>query len=419
MFKCAPPREHTTAKQVSPDLRHRVSPSSSSPQPIPCTLQYLPNNRVHSPEACVPGATRMPPRTRAGRRMTTSPSTSPPPPSTFNINNSPTATTATSPASASAATGSFTPGATTATRSSARLRKQQPPPPPAAEDDSSSPDAGTGTERATSNQKARAGDSSGRGPPSQPPFSSAAAAAGAETGLGGDGERRAWTMSSWAAGNRWVVLAIASGACAALNGVFAKLTTNDLTSQISRGISGFLGLSSIEGFLEIVVRCVFFGLNLAFNGVMWTLFTQALARGHSTTQVSIMNTSANFVLTALLGLAVFAESLPPLWWLGAALLVAGNVIIGRGRSKDDGDGDGDGAGGDRDGDDDDNNVDDGGVAAAAAVGAAERGEATAAAAALAQPTGRGFVPVEKDEDDDNDADEDVALLGDLDAPRGR
>lgn len=62
---------------------------------------------------------------------------------------------------------------------------------------------------------------------------------------------------------------------------------------------------------------------------MWTLFTKALARGNSTTQVSIMNTSSNFVLTAVLGSAIFSESLPPLWWLGAAMLVAGNVIIGR------------------------------------------------------------------------------------------
>ena len=66
---------------------------------------------------------------------------------------------------------------------------------------------------------------------------------------------------------------------------------------------------------------------------MWTLFTRALKAGHSATQVSIMNTSANFVLTALLGLVIFAETLPPLWWIGATLLVAGNVIIGR---KDEG-----------------------------------------------------------------------------------
>jgi drug/metabolite transporter (DMT)-like permease len=66
---------------------------------------------------------------------------------------------------------------------------------------------------------------------------------------------------------------------------------------------------------------------------MWTLFTAALSKGDSTTQVAIINTSSNFVLTALLGLAVFGESLPPLWWVGAAMLVAGNVIVGR---KDEG-----------------------------------------------------------------------------------
>jgi hypothetical protein len=75
---------------------------------------------------------------------------------------------------------------------------------------------------------------------------------------------------------------------------------------------------------------------------MWTLFTTALARGNSTTQVSIMNTSSNFVITAVLGFAIFSESLPPLWWLGAAMLVAGNVIIGQKdeSSKTDGGGDG-------------------------------------------------------------------------------
>lgn len=62
---------------------------------------------------------------------------------------------------------------------------------------------------------------------------------------------------------------------------------------------------------------------------MWALFTRALIRSPSTTRVSIVNTSANFVLTAMLGFLIFAEALPPLWWLGASLLVVGNVIIGR------------------------------------------------------------------------------------------
>ena len=67
---------------------------------------------------------------------------------------------------------------------------------------------------------------------------------------------------------------------------------------------------------------------------MWTLFTAALSRGQSTTQVSIVNTSTNFVATALLGLAVFSENLPPLWWLGAGMLVAGNVVIGRDKEEE-------------------------------------------------------------------------------------
>ncbi|KAI5861931.1 hypothetical protein GGS23DRAFT_119698 [Durotheca rogersii] len=162
--------------------------------------------------------------------------------------------------------------------------------------------------------------------------STAAAAAG------GPAMPSAPAPASWAARNRWVVLAVASGACAAFNGVFAKLTTNDLTTHIARGVSGALGLADLERLVEVVARGAFFGLNLVFNGVMWALFTQALAAGRSTTQVAVVNTSANFVATALLGLALFAERLPPLWWAGAALLVAGNVVIGRGSGAGSGDG---------------------------------------------------------------------------------
>lgn len=70
-------------------------------------------------------------------------------------------------------------------------------------------------------------------------------------------------------------------------------------------------------------------MNLVFNGIMWGLFTRALTLASSTVRVSVMNTSANFMVTAVLGLVIFSESLPALWWLGAAMLVAGSVIIGR------------------------------------------------------------------------------------------
>ncbi|PHH64611.1 hypothetical protein CDD81_4222 [Ophiocordyceps australis] len=136
----------------------------------------------------------------------------------------------------------------------------------------------------------------------------------------------------WGFRAQWIGLAVMSGACAAFNGVFAKLTTTDLTSSLAHLIARLLRLSSAERLVDVALRAIFFILNLTFNGIMWTLFTKALAKGSSTTKVSIVNTSTNFVFTALLGLAVFSESLPSLWWVGAALLVAGNVIIG---SKDD------------------------------------------------------------------------------------
>ncbi|KAK6852424.1 hypothetical protein PG995_010975 [Apiospora arundinis] len=220
--------------------------------------------------------------------------------------------------------------------------------------------------------------------------------------------------ASWATRNQWIVLAIASGACAAFNGVFAKLTTNNLTTNIAEAVSGLLGLSDMEQPIEYIVRASFFGLNLVFNGVMWTLFTKALARGSSTTQVSIMNTSANFVITAILGFAIFAESLPPLWWLGAAMLVAGNVIIGR---KDEG------AAASEDtaattastaeessseqpllGGEAQPRYDDGGADNVVTAGIAASG--VAAIGAAAQVDDR----VEKD-----DEDEDVAVIGDLDS----
>lgn len=61
---------------------------------------------------------------------------------------------------------------------------------------------------------------------------------------------------------------------------------------------------------------------------MWILFTRALTLHTSTTRVSILNTSSNFLFTAILGLLIFSESLPPLWFVGAGMLVVGNVIIG-------------------------------------------------------------------------------------------
>ncbi|CAO2654812.1 Nn.00g115450.m01.CDS01 [Neocucurbitaria sp. VM-36] len=126
----------------------------------------------------------------------------------------------------------------------------------------------------------------------------------------------------------WLVIAIGSGACAAFNGVFAKLTTTELTTSWSSSISLAFGLSASNKVVEYAIRAFFFALNLVFNAIMWGLFTRALTLASSTVRVSIINTSANFIVTAVLSFIIFDESLSGLWWLGASLLVAGSVIIG-------------------------------------------------------------------------------------------
>ncbi|GAQ09560.1 transmembrane protein 42 [Aspergillus lentulus] len=128
--------------------------------------------------------------------------------------------------------------------------------------------------------------------------------------------------------SRWIILALASGAFAALNGLFAKLTTDEQTTAFARSISHLFGAGDQNTFLELLVRGVCLGLNVLCNIIMWTLFTRALTASPSTTKVSITNTSANFLITALLGMVVFREKVSGLWWLGAGMMGGGCILVG-------------------------------------------------------------------------------------------
>ncbi|KAF4587498.1 transcription initiation factor IIA small subunit [Ophiocordyceps camponoti-floridani] len=68
---------------------------------------------------------------------------------------------------------------------------------------------------------------------------------------------------------RWIALSLASGACAAFNGAFAKLTTTHLTSSIAAAIAHRLGLSNSKA-LDLTIRATFFALNLTFNAIVHT-----------------------------------------------------------------------------------------------------------------------------------------------------
>ena len=109
-------------------------------------------------------------------------------------------------------------------------------------------------------------------------------------------------------------------------------TTADKTSSLAHGI--IPGPSAAATALETALRAGFFGLNLACNAMMWALFTRALAAASSTVRVSVLNTTANFLVTAVLGWMWFDENIGGLWWIGAAGLAGGAAIVGQSRDDE-------------------------------------------------------------------------------------
>jgi uncharacterized membrane protein len=55
---------------------------------------------------------------------------------------------------------------------------------------------------------------------------------------------------------QWLFYAISSGACASLNGVFAKLTTTHLTTSWATGLSHLFGMKEESMVIEVIVRGV-------------------------------------------------------------------------------------------------------------------------------------------------------------------
>ncbi|THC99808.1 hypothetical protein EYZ11_000738 [Aspergillus tanneri] len=57
--------------------------------------------------------------------------------------------------------------------------------------------------------------------------------------------------------SRWVFLAVTSGAFAALNGLFAKLTTDEHTSAFTKSLLQFFNATHNHPILELSVRVNF------------------------------------------------------------------------------------------------------------------------------------------------------------------
>lgn len=82
-------------------------------------------------------------------------------------------------------------------------------------------------------------------------------------------------MTSHSNTPQWLIYALSSGFCAALNGVFAKLTTTQLTSTWATAISTALGGGGGEeegGKFVIIVEGLVRGVSFLFSLFFYFLF---------------------------------------------------------------------------------------------------------------------------------------------------
>lgn len=128
--------------------------------------------------------------------------------------------------------------------------------------------------------------------------------------------------------------ALLSGVFAALSGVSAKLALDpDNTNKVEiycRLVSDYLQVSSeacIYPEFDYIFRGCFLLILVFLNVLMFRHFNRALQHCKTTIEASIINTAANFILTALLGNAVFEEQLSLSWWLGTVLILSGTLLV--------------------------------------------------------------------------------------------
>ncbi|ESN99695.1 hypothetical protein HELRODRAFT_185801 [Helobdella robusta] len=138
-------------------------------------------------------------------------------------------------------------------------------------------------------------------------------------------------------GFHWSVMAGVFAACASISAKFAMSTfihdvcfefmsssVTDVSPEHSTPSK--LNYEHICYYPSMLFRVSCFAFVFICNGLMWTFFTKSLQLTNSLT-ATIINSSVNLFLTALVGWLLFEEVLNTMWVLGSAFIVVGLVII--------------------------------------------------------------------------------------------
>jgi drug/metabolite transporter (DMT)-like permease len=112
--------------------------------------------------------------------------------------------------------------------------------------------------------------------------------------------------------------AAGSGLCAALAAAAGKLATGE-AAQVDR----LAPTVPLTWWVRVLLLAAHFGA----NGLMWVLFTRALASAPSSLEPTAINTAVNLAASGILGALVFGETLGGGWWVGASLVAVGIVLV--------------------------------------------------------------------------------------------
>ncbi|KAI9596298.1 hypothetical protein BDF19DRAFT_438704 [Syncephalis fuscata] len=129
-----------------------------------------------------------------------------------------------------------------------------------------------------------------------------------------------------------VLLALLAGLSAATASLFGKLAMEERTVAAASNVHYFVRKLDLDFVFDLdrtlwLVRALFAGAMILSNAAMWAFFTKSLSRTQSSARVTVINSCANFCFTALFGHFCFDEPLAMRWWFGAALMVAGGMLV--------------------------------------------------------------------------------------------
>mmetsp|Transcript_5012 Transcript_5012/g.7656 ORF Transcript_5012/g.7656 Transcript_5012/m.7656 type:complete len:142 (+) Transcript_5012:116-541(+) len=125
------------------------------------------------------------------------------------------------------------------------------------------------------------------------------------------------------------VEAIFSGALAACASALGKISLNgtSVAVSISRSFCLIFFNESQCPLVDWTIRSFFLGLMFACNGLMMAYFVRALKKETSTLYVTALSTSSNFVISGCIGILLFNEYVPKMWYVGAFVCAFGAGLI--------------------------------------------------------------------------------------------